>query len=152
MICYLVRHGEAKSEVEDQRRPLTEFGRSQVEKTGRAAVARGVRAAEIWHSDKLRARQTAEILARFLAAQDSLREIEGLAPNEDPTIAQVEIKGAPDPIMVVGHLPHLSRLASLLVSGDPEKNRIEFPTAAIVCLSRDSDNWKVDWTLAPDQS
>ena len=152
MICYLVRHGDAKSETEDPRRPLTELGRSQAEKTGRAAAARGISARQIWHSDKLRARQTAEILGRFLAAENSLREIEGLAPNDDPTIAQLEIEGAPDPIMIVGHLPHLSRLVSLLVTGDPEKNRVEFPTAAMVCLTRHAHTWKVDWTLAPDQS
>ena len=152
MICYLVRHGDAKSEAEDPKRPLTELGRSQVEKTGRAAAARGISAKQIWHSDKLRAKQTAEILGRLLAARDSLREIEGLAPNDDPAIAQFEIEGAPDPIMIVGHLPHLSRLVSLLVTGDPEKNRVEFPTAAMVCLARDAHNWKVDWTLAPDQS
>lgn len=152
MICYLVRHGDAKSEAEDPRRPLTELGRRQVEHTGRAAAARGISAREIWHSDKLRAKQTAEILGEFLGARGSLREIEGLAPNDDPTIAQIEIEGAPDPILIVGHLPHLSRLGSLLISGDPEKSRIEFATAAMVCLARDARNWRVDWTLAPDQS
>jgi len=152
MICYLVRHGDAKAEAEDPRRPLTDLGRSQVEKTGRAAAARGISAREIWHSDKLRAKQTAEILGEILGARDSLREIEGLAPNDDPTIAQIEIEAVAGPVLIVGHLPHLNRLASLLVSGDPEKSRIEFATAAMVCLTRDARNWRVDWTLAPDQS
>jgi phosphohistidine phosphatase len=152
MTCYLVRHGEAKPEAEDPQRPLTEHGESQVEKVARAALARGIRAAEIWHSDKLRAKQTAEILARHLSSPNSLREVSGLAPEDDPILAQAELEAAVDQVMVVGHLPHLSRLASLLISGDPEKRRIDFPTAAIVCLQREADQWKIEWILAPDRA
>jgi phosphohistidine phosphatase len=147
--CYLARHGSAKSGVEDPRRPLTDAGRNQVETVARAVADRGVTVVEVWHSDKLRARQTAEILARLVSNSDSMRQVENLAPDDDPTLAQAAIEAGLDPVIVVGHLPHLSHLVSLLVTGDPERGRIEFRTAQIVCLSRRSGKWQVDWTMAP---
>jgi phosphohistidine phosphatase len=151
MTCYLARHGDAKPETQDPRRPLSDVGATQVESVARSAAERRVRVAQIWHSDKLRAKQTAEILARFLGDLEIIREIRGLAPDDDPFIAQAELQSAPDRVMLVGHLPHLSRLVSLLVAGDPERQRIEIPTAAIICLDRGSGAWKIDWTLSPEQ-
>jgi len=152
MTCYLVRHGDAKPEMQDPRRPLSDLGQRQVETVAAAAAARGVKAAEIWHSDKLRAQQTAEIMARFLGTRVITREVQGLAPEDDPIIAQAELRTAPNQVMLVGHLPHLRRLVSLLVSGDPERQRIEVPTAAMVCLVGESENWKIDWSLTPDEA
>ena len=45
--------------------------------------------------------------------------------------------------MVVGHLPHLNRLAALLISGDVELGLMEFPPATMVCCSRDGSKWKI---------
>lgn len=151
MICYLVRHGDAKSELVDPRRPLSDLGKKQVEMVAAAARARGAEVAEVWHSDKLRAEQTAAILARVLGVSVT-REVGGLAPNDDPAIAQAELESAPDRVMLVGHLPHLSRLFSLLVSGDPERQPIEMPAAAMVCLEREAQSWKLGWMLDPDRA
>ncbi len=150
MDFYLVRHGEAKPEHEDPRRPLSDQGRREVEKVARAVAAKEIKVAAILHSDKLRARETAEILARALSPRDGLREVQGLSPQDDPLVAKAEIEAAEAPFMLVGHLPHLSRLASLLVKGDPENEVVHFPPAAIVCLSHATGVWKVKWTLTPD--
>lgn len=152
MEVFLVRHGEAKSEQEDPRRPLSDSGRAGVEKVARALAARRVRVAAIVHSDKLRAKQTAEILARSLAPRGGVREIRGLAPNDDPWLAKTEIEAASEPLMVVGHLPHLGCLASLLVRGDPEGQVVDFPPAAAVCLSRAGEKWEVQWRLTPAEA
>ncbi|MBI4528417.1 MAG: phosphohistidine phosphatase SixA [Deltaproteobacteria bacterium] len=150
MEFYLTRHGEAKAEHEDRSRPLSDRGKRQVEEVGEALAQKGIEVSEILHSDKLRAKQTAEILARHLSLQDRLRRIDGLAPSDDPVIAKAELETAGGSLMLVGHLPHLSRLASLLLIGDPEREIVDFPTAAVVCLSREEGNWQVSWTLAPD--
>jgi len=149
MEVFLVRHGEAKSEQEDPRRPLSDSGRSGVEKIARALAEKRVVVAGIVHSDKLRAKETAEILARSLAPRAGVREIRGLAPNDDPWLAKAELEEASEPLMVVGHLPHLGRLASLLVAGDPEGQVVELPPAAVVSLSRAGEKWEIQWRLTP---
>ena len=148
MHFYLVRHGEAKAEHEDPQRPLSERGRRDVENVARAAAARGVQVSAILHSDKLRAKQTAEILARSLSPGLGIRQIRGLSPENDPVIAKAELEGADEPLMLVGHLPHLGRLASLLISGDPERVAVDFPPAAMICIAR-MKKWEMKWTLTP---
>jgi len=149
MDFFLVRHGEAKLETEDPRRPLSDQGRRDVAKVARAAAAKGIKISGILHSDKLRAKETAEILAGFLSPVGGVREITGLSPEDDPLLAKTEIEAAEEPLMLVGHLPHLGRLASLLVVGDSEKKIVDFPAAAMICLSRAVGAWKLDWTLVP---
>ena len=149
MEFYLVRHGEAKAEHEDPERPLSEKGRREVEQVARAAAQRGIQISEILHSDKLRAKETAEILANSLSPWSGIREIKGLSPEDDPLVIKVELESAKKPLMLVGHLPHLARLASLLITGDSERQVIEFPPAAIACLSQAKGRWEIKWTLAP---
>lgn len=149
MDFYLVRHGDAKSEQEDSRRPLSDQGRRDVEKVARAAAAQGIKVWEILHSDKLRAKETAEILAQSLYPQAGVREMPGLSPLDDPLLAKAELEEAQNPLMLVGHLPHLSRLTSLLVVGHPEDEVLAFSPAAIVCISRVAESWQIRWTLNP---
>lgn len=149
MDFFLVRHGDAKADFEDPMRPLSERGRSEVERVARAVAEKGIRVFEVLHSDKLRAKQTAEILARSLSPLRGVRETMGLSPQDDPLVVKAEIEAAQEPLMLVGHLPHLNRLASLLVAGDSERDLVDFPTAAIVCLSCEIDKWKIEWALTP---
>ena len=150
MEFYLVRHGEAKPATEDPRRPLNERGRREVEKVARAATAKGIKVSRILHSDKLRAKETAEILVRALSPARGVRETKGLGPEDDPFVAKAELEVAVDSLMLVGHLPHLGRLVSLLLTGDPERRPIDFPAAGVVCLSREKGKWKIRWTLNPE--
>lgn len=150
MDFYLVRHGEAKSEMEDPMRPLSERGREEVERVARAAVEKSiVKVAQILHSDKLRARETAGILARFLHPVDGVHEVEGLGPQDDPLVTKAELEAAESPLILVGHLPHLSRLTSLLVAGDALREIVAFAPAALACLSYEDWVWKVRWSLDP---
>ncbi|MBI3989381.1 MAG: hypothetical protein HY347_07165 [candidate division NC10 bacterium] len=50
--------------------------------------------------------------------------------------AKAVLEAAQEPLMLVGHLPHLSRLTSALLVGDPEREVIRFRMGAIVCLSK----------------
>ncbi len=52
--------------------------------------------------------------------------------------------------MLVGHLPHLRRLASLLLVGDPEREIIRFRNGAIVCLVQGDGHWLLQWVLTPE--
>jgi phosphohistidine phosphatase len=150
MEVYLVQHGEAKPEAVDPARSLTDHGREEVERIARRAAALRLQVGEIRHSDKLRARQTAEILAEQLSPSAGVRETEGLAPLDDPQKARIQIEAACQPLMLVGHLPHLSRLASSLVVGDPTKEIIRFRNSAIVCLVKAERGWLLQWILTPE--
>ncbi len=150
MHMYLVQHGEAKPEAEDPARPLTDRGRKEVGLIARHAAVRGIRVAEIRHSGKLRARQTADVLAAALSPSQETREMDGLAPTDCPVKAKGEVESAREPLMIVGHLPHLSRLASLLLVGDPSRELIQFRNGGIVCLVKAESGWLLEWALTPE--
>jgi phosphohistidine phosphatase len=152
MPVYLMRHGDAKSEAEDPARPLSDRGRAQVERVARLLAGRGVAVAEIRHSGLLRARQTAEVLAAHLHPARGVRAVEGLAPNDDPAQARAECEGAVEPLALVGHLPHLARLATALLGPDPGREPIQFETAAVACLGQGELGWALEWLVGPDSA
>jgi phosphohistidine phosphatase len=149
MDVVLVRHGEAEASAPDHERLLSARGREQIEALARTGELRGFAAARIVHSGLVRARQTAEILARTLAPADGVHEMEGLAPYDDPSSAARVIGQARAPLILVGHLPHLGRLAALLVIGDPEHDLVAFGTGSALALVRDGPAWKLRWMVRP---
>ena len=64
MRLYLVHHGEAVPPGVDPQRPLSEGGSASVEQVAEKAAMQGAKPAVVWHSGKLRARQTAEAFWR----------------------------------------------------------------------------------------
>lgn len=149
MEVYLVQHGEAKPESEDPEKPLTDKGKAQVELVARNISKLGIRVSEIFHSGKLRAKQTAELFAQYVPA-GSVMQQDGLGPLDDPETAKRLISETKEPIVIVGHLPHLSRLVSLLVLGNSEQEVVRFRMGGIVCLSRSNSNWGIDWAVIPE--
>lgn len=149
MEIYLVQHGEAKPEQEDPARPLTNQGRKEVERIARWLSRTGLKITEIRHSPKLRAKQTAEIFAKELGTA-RISEMQGVAPNDDPKAAADWLNSIAEPVMLVGHLPHLGRLASLLLTGSPDADMIEFRMGGAVCLSKEDGKWRVRWILRPE--
>jgi phosphohistidine phosphatase len=108
---YLVQHGQAKTENEDPERPLTNKGVDDVARVARHAVEQlGVRGARVAHSGKTRARQTAEIWGGLL--DTDIEQADALAPNDDPTTWVERLNADADDILLVGHLPHLTRRPS----------------------------------------
>ena len=150
VLHYLVRHGEAKSELEDPAKPLSNHGREDILRVARCAASIGLEVAEIRHSDRLRARQTAEILAEYLVPRLGIREAEGLAPGDEPDRVRAELEAAREPLMLVGHLPNLSRLASALLLGEAKGELIRLQMASIVCLERTDMGFRLIWILTPD--
>ena len=149
MEVYLVQHGESKSEAEDPTRPLTDRGREEVDAVARYVATLGIAVAQVFHSGKLRAKQTAELFAQHLAVPKGIAEREGLGPLDDPVKGEHLVAQAKGSLMIVGHLPHLSRLASLLILDESEKEVVRFRMGAVVCLARSGETWSIDWTLIP---
>lgn len=150
MKVYLIQHGEAKPESEDPDRSLTDRGREEVWLIARHAADIGVNVSKIFHSGRLRAKQTAEILAEQLFPTGGVEETGGLSPADQLDSAKSLIEQAKEPVMVVGHLPHLSRLLSLLVTGKPEMELVRFRMGGIVSLVKSDGRWSIAWILTPD--
>jgi phosphohistidine phosphatase len=152
MDLYLMQHGEATSEADDPARPLTVAGRTAVAQVAARAQTAGVRIDTCMHSGKLRAEQTALVLADAVAG-GRVESLDGLAPN-DPIAPVVQWLGGrtDSSIALVGHLPFLDRLASSLVAGDEDGQVISFHMGGLVKLvpKRDRDGFAVAWVLAPD--
>ncbi|MDR5709277.1 MAG: phosphohistidine phosphatase SixA [Armatimonadota bacterium] len=151
MRLYLVQHAEAKPESEDPLRPLTEKGWRDAERVARFVAEHGVSPSRILHSGKLRAQQTAEVWSRFFP-QARVEAQDGLNPNDDPGVWAERVREQQEDLVLVGHLPHLRRLAGLLLCGDPEREVVTFRTGGAVCLERQeqTERWSVCWALPPE--
>jgi len=145
-----MQHGEAKPESEDASRPLTERGRLEVERVARHAARLGLGIALVEHSGKLRARQTADIVASHLQPHPRVEQRTGLAPNDAPGELARALLDPCEPRLLVGHLPHLTRLASLLVVGDAARPMLSFRMGALVALTREADGFRLRFVLTPE--
>ncbi len=151
MLLYLAQHGEAKREAEDPSRDLSEKGRQDVKKVAAALGKLKPQISQIWHSGKTRAVSTADILAGALQPRRGVAAAEGLAPLDDPVTWSARLAHMDEDIALVGHLPHLARLAGLLLVGNKDKNVIDFQMGGLVCLRRgEAGAWAVAWMLIPE--
>lgn len=150
MTLYLMQHGIATSKDENSDRPLTDEGRAEVDRIGELAARTVAPVVAIWHSGKLRARQTAETLAADLEPEAGVEERAGLGPMDDPAEIEAAIAEVDGPVVLVGHLPHVSRTVSHLVVGDPDLEIVAFRNGALVRLVETDNGWRLDWILSPD--
>jgi len=151
MRLYLVQHGAAKTEAEDSQRGLTDEGRLTVERMAEFLAALRLAPSRIEHSDKLRARQTAEILAARLQPPEGTKRVAGLAPNDDvgPTVSRVRMESKD--LMFVGHLPHLSRLVARLLGLAADRTVVQFHMGGVVRIDRgETGIWVIEWALVPE--
>ena len=154
MKLYLIQHGEAESEAEDPERSLTEKGKKEVTSVSKIASGLNIRPSQIYHSGKLRAKQTAEIIASALKIPDlSIEATQGLNPNDNIRPWAERISKERKDIMIVGHLPSLEKLASFLLCGDENARLVLFRYGAIVCLDQKEERgWAVRWMLTPEMA
>jgi phosphohistidine phosphatase len=131
MQIFLVHHADAVSPVVDPQRPLSSAGLAHVDALAASARDAGVRPAVIWHSGKLRSRQTAEAFWRTCNPFASLKMVRGLRP-EDPAVWMRDLLLVEEAdVLLVGHMPNLPSLLELL-TGDST-----FPLHGLVWLERE---------------
>jgi len=151
MKLYLVRHGKAASSDVDPQRGLTEHGLQEVQKIAEFIKPLDISVDYIRHSGKRRAEQTAQVLAEAVSVREEFAAHTGLAPNDDVTPIKDEIESAGQDVMIVGHLPFLPRLASLLLTDSDSGYPIAFKESAIACLEQSTDNrWQINWMVTPE--
>jgi phosphohistidine phosphatase len=152
---YLLRHAHALTAEEDPARPLSERGREEIRALGVFIRDRGGIAVErVWHSPLLRAVESAEIFCDKLDLKATRREIDGLLPDDDIRGIARRLSGFGYPLLVVGHEPHLGRLASMLVCGNVDQDIVDFKKGALLCLEREATKsqtilWRIRWFITP---
>jgi phosphohistidine phosphatase len=149
---YLVQHAEAVSKVEDPERPLSDKGREDIQRVASYVARRAdILIRQINHSGKTRARQSAELLAEAIQPPEGISDVPDLAPLDDPSVWVSYLAETTRDLMLVGHLPHLRKLAALLICQDESQKVVDFKMGGVVCLGRDEDGgWSVRWMVTPE--
>jgi phosphohistidine phosphatase len=162
MELYILRHAiavvrGAEGIRHDSDRPLTDKGAAKLRRVVRGMSALGLSFDRVLTSPYLRARQTAEIVAEEMGAEEKLDHSPHLAPDGDlrALIAEIASRSAgDDSILVVGHEPSLSQLISVLVSGD-ERTLLTLKKAGLCKLAAQTLRYgkcaSLEWLLAPAQ-
>jgi phosphohistidine phosphatase len=115
----IVRHAKAAAGEPDELRPLTEDGRETARALGKQLAAAGIRPDAIVTSPLLRARETADEIAKAVGAEAQAEPDERLAPGATPDEVLAAAGGRGETVLVVGHQPDCGRAASAL-GGVPE--------------------------------
>ncbi|MFI5336114.1 MAG: phosphohistidine phosphatase SixA [Opitutales bacterium] len=137
MQLFLVRHAHALEGTDDAARPLSRRGRKQIRTLARFLKRTGVlETEEIWHSPLVRAQQTAQALRKQLGGGRKLVEAMGLKPGDNPVRMARLLGKRRQSVALVGHEPHLSALASLLVAGSAEPPLFVLKKCAVLALAR----------------
>ena len=150
MLVYLIRHGEAVDQMEDTSRPLSEKGERDIRALAELLSLRfKMMPGHIYHSPRLRAAQTAYILRDFIPQAPAPVESDGLSPLDDPALWAEYLEVMDKDTMLVGHLPHMSRLASTLLLWDANREIADFTPGTVLCLEK-TGGWRMKWMISPD--
>jgi phosphohistidine phosphatase len=133
MRLYLCRHAQAAAGDPDELRELTATGLEQARSLAGALAAAGPPPALVLTSPLLRARQTAEAIAR--ATGSEVRIDERLAPGATAETVLAAVEGSGGAVATVGHQPDCSEIALTLTGHDPG-----FPAAGFVALDLTDDD------------
>ena len=158
MRLFLLRHAEAAPGIPDAERALTERGRGQVIRLVDAldwSCLAGLRKVE--HSGLVRARQTAEDLARLAAIKLPLAILPGLRPMDDPRVVLRDLATCREDRLLVGHNPHLARLGGLLLGGGTNEVSLVLRKCGFLALERAEagtkdkpvGRWRLLWLMSP---
>ena len=143
-MIYLAHHADAVDSDVDPQRPLSAGGRAHAIALARHAAERGVRPAAIWHSGKLRARQTADAFRAECHPSAEFAAIRGLQPTDPAEWIRERLIGETREVLLVGHFPSLPRILHLLITGRTDGDT-PFPLHGMVALNAEDDRWVVRW-------
>ena len=148
-MLFLVHHGDAVGPDVDPMRPLSVRGRVEVDMLAQKAAELGAKPDIIWHSGKLRARQTAEAYWKRCNPLAAFSASRGLQPTDPTNWILDSLEGETKHVLLAGHFPHLPRVLGRLTTGDPDADSVDFPLNGIVALEEADGRWVEQWRLKP---
>jgi phosphohistidine phosphatase len=146
-MIYLVHHAAALDSDVDPQRPLSPEGCAHVAHLAADVAARGVRPQVIWHSGKLRARQTADAFRSACNPSAEFSAIRGLQPSDPAEWIRERVSDEEREVMLVGHFPSLPRILHALVTGLADAGADDFPLHGAVALEPHGALWVVRWEM-----
>jgi phosphohistidine phosphatase len=149
MFLFLVHHADAVGPKVDSQRPLSPVGLAQAARAAKATAARGAKPAVIWHSGKLRARQTGEAFWSVCNPSAEFSVSRDLQPGDPPSAIAHRLLGEGRDLMLVGHYPHLPALLTVLTH---RGSAATFPLHGVVALEREAEGetWREVWRITMD--
>lgn len=156
MKLYLMRHGEAAFKGDDPKQGLTSQGKLAIERLAKKLADRRVHQTtkqemnieQVFHSEKTRAQQTAEIMTNIIAPEVTPLCRENLKPNDHPEKLLTELETWTRDTLITSHLPFIPGLLALLTKDQPV---VSFDPGTIVCLIKEGANWRLDWVDRPEE-
>jgi phosphohistidine phosphatase len=124
----IVRHADAASGEPDELRPLTPEGRVTARALGQRLAEDGIRPDAVLTSPLLRARETAQEIARPAGVEPEPDERLAPGATAEGVCAAAEERG--QTVVVVGHQPDCSRIAAALTGGEEPA----FPPGAMLSI------------------
>ena len=159
MDLLIIRHGIAEDKdtfaatgKTDDLRPLTAEGRTKMTQSAKGLREIAPDISLLATSPFVRARETADIIARVYGIK--VRATEALLPNAslDEFLDWLNDRNEQAVVAIVGHEPHLSTLATSLMTGGKE-SRIELKKGGACSLTFDGalkpGSAILDWLLHP---
>ena len=157
MELYLVRHGLAvdlgeQGTSSDAERMLTAKGEKRTRRTAKALQELKCIPAKICTSPLVRAAQTADIICRILIPKKEATPGEYLKPDASIAAGIAAIRAMRvGSVILVGHMPHLSRLASAVLTGDEAALFLDFDKSGVCCIvwegSQQKGGARLRWLL-----
>lgn len=150
MKLYLVQHAEALSKDQNPRRTLSQKGQADAIKMAAFLFEADVQVDEVVHSGKVRAEETASVLAKTVCLGQAPKEIEGLKPNDSTDHMFNAAQACGGDLMAVGHQPFMARMVSRCLTGFEDGITVQFEPGSIVCMERADDGvWGLNWMQRP---
>jgi phosphohistidine phosphatase len=154
MLLHLLRHADAGDpeawEGPDAARPLSDKGRSQSERLGKYLAGIAFRGGTFISSPRVRAMETAELVAEQLKAKVNLDDRLGEALSLDAIDAILRDADDPERAVLVGHDPDFSDLLAELV----DTSRVPMRKGAFARIEVDRPlrpgGGTLRWLIPPD--
>ena len=146
MKLYLMRHGQAADIETDPEKGLSSEGKAAIEQLAHRLVEQDITFKQVFHSEKARARQTAEIMAGVLAPEVTPTCKAGLKPNDDPDKLLTDINNWQGNTLIASHLPFIPHLLMLLTGNSQSTS---FTPGTIACLTKTGSKWQLEWISHP---
>lgn len=141
MKVFLARHGESHEKEGTQQ--ITSKGREESAKNAFVIKNFHPLISAIYCSNKVRAKQTAEIFHEILCHHAPFEEKSGISPTDPAEPIVHELNALKENIMLVSHLPFLEKLASLLLYGEIKALPFTFSNSAVIVLEREGSQWSL---------
>ena len=146
MKLYIMRHGQAADVETDPEKGLSSEGKVAIEQLGHKLAEQNITFKQVFHSEKARARQTAEIMTSILSPDVTPACKAGLKPNDDPNKLLSDINNWQGNILIASHLPFIPHLLMLLTGNNQAAS---FSPGTIACLVKIGSKWQLEWITRP---